>query len=780
MSRIGWEGPMPRLRAPDRNDPFCGYAVLERRSIYFPIKVGQPSLARQVLAVAADLAVGDVPAAERRVATLGATPAHIDVLTVIPAGEDRVAPHLRAQALARILLDLANNSWSVAVEDGQVFLRAPAWDTAVRGMSVEDLQREKDRARQSLLRRVQEQLERPPTRTFIAEQERLHFGAVGSQSIASLFADGPTLAQHLRQDGAACIRPYLQVADTAAGRDVHTGLKLWDIFRYFRYYWSFPYESTPGRTLPVLIRDAGQPSHPVCGLICLSSPIPKLSVRDSALGWTAAWLEAIVAALDMDHADTLRDHFTQLDTALRTSGEDGARLDPARVFHDLGRLLGIQPSHDPITTSRRLEHLGSRTLKLRISQARKRLIADLVRDLTDAIRGISTAGLGITHDAALDDPSRALEALAPLAHEARTGWLASRDLRTITVQRPRRASAEDLGSDDALEELSHEPLFLKKRAVQLVQLLTNWVDLKGLVGGTPSTLRQHVWGTATPWGRDTITRLTNGGRARRGVRSALLHRQTRVVASQVADVSVCGAVPPYGPLLGGKLAALLALSRELATAYYTRYVDQISEIGSQMAGTRVRKPADLVALTTTSFYSVGSAQYNRVRLDVPFEHVGWEYVGQSRGHGTIHFSRETSTLLQALLRAETGRDLITSTFGEGPSERLRKLRDGLEQLGLPADSILVHGMSRRAYIAELGDASRRAGEPGTGRRWRHIAPPVADLATYWQLRWLGPRLARTPELVEELRSFDRLKVLLSTRLRTAAHRPLAFPARGRD
>lgn len=59
--------------------------MLERRSIYFPIKVGQPSLARQVLAVAADLALGDLSAAERRTAALATTPAHNDVLSVAPS-----------------------------------------------------------------------------------------------------------------------------------------------------------------------------------------------------------------------------------------------------------------------------------------------------------------------------------------------------------------------------------------------------------------------------------------------------------------------------------------------------------------------------------------------------------------------------------------------------------------------------------------------------------------------------------------------------------------------
>ena len=39
-----------------------------------------------------------------------------------------------------------------------------------------------------------------------------------------------------------------------------TGVKLADIWRYFRFTWSLPYNTSPGRNLYFLIRDAGQAS----------------------------------------------------------------------------------------------------------------------------------------------------------------------------------------------------------------------------------------------------------------------------------------------------------------------------------------------------------------------------------------------------------------------------------------------------------------------------------------------------------------------------------------
>ena len=85
------------------------------------------------------------------------------------------------------------------------------------------------------------------------------------------------------------------------------------------------------------------------------------------------------------------------------------------------------------------------------------------------------------------------------------------------------------------------------------------------------------------------------------------------VGVAIADISVCGAIPPYNPLLGGKLAAMLAASPEVAAAYRDRYGAAVSDIASKMAGREVVRPADLVFLGTTSLFG-RSSQYNRLRV----------------------------------------------------------------------------------------------------------------------------------------------------------------------
>lgn len=730
--------------------------MLSGRSLHFPIRVRTPRLVRPVLEVAQALAAQDTRRATRVVASLVAQSARDEAL--VPAEGSVISPMLRAQALAHVLLDLAANGWTISVEEGQVYVTAPRWSVGGQGLSPEAIQAEKLRARQSMAERVQEQLERPPTRRFIQEQEQVHFGPNGARSILSLIADGPALAETLRREGAAGIRPYLQRADSDK-RDDQTGLLLNDIFRYFRYFWSFPFGSTPGRSLALLIRDAGQPNHPVCGLLCLSSPVPRLSVRDGALGWSPAWLEAMVAALDLP-ARAPEQHLRAVEQAL-PCGEEGS-IAPAQLFADLAGLLAVEAACDARALARGLTALGGRTLQLRLTAARKRLVADLMSEVEGALEDISFEGLGLTFEDALAQPGRAQDKLSKRVERVRKDWEESRQVGKKAGRTPLRVREEGLLEPGELEARTNDPLFIKKRVIQALPLLGAWEEVRALGDGGPTRLRQLVLGHAEPWAPHMG--LSGGEQVSRGLRVALLQRQGRFVASQVADVSVCGAVPPYGPLLGGKLAALAALSADVADKYHGRYSAQLSEIRTQMAGREIYRPADLVALTTTSFYGVGSSQYSRVVLPPELGGVRWDFVGYSRGHGTMHFSRSTSALLQRLVRQETGKALITSTFGEGPSERMRKVREGLARLELPAEELLLHGMPRQVFLAELCNGVTRPGGRRPERPWRLAGPALPEVVKFWRERWLAPRLVRTPELLAATAAFSAEEMLLSRRL----------------
>lgn len=721
-----------------------GTPRLGERAVRFPLTVRTPRLARALRAVAQALAFNDLNGAERLVGAL--SQGHSLEISAESDGSG-IAPALRTRAIALVLLDLARNDWRVTLDDGQVYVIAPAWHCGASGLSPDQVRQEKHRIRNSMMARVREQLERPTTRRFISEAEDPRFTEDGPRSIESLIADGHLLSQSLLAQGAEAIRPYIQAADGLAGIDAYSGLRLSDAFRYFRYFWSFPYGSTPGRSIPMLIRDAGQPGHPVCGLLAVASAVPRLTVRDSALGWTPAWLEAQVVALSANR-DSFRTVLADLEYDL---GRHPDELTGAGFWPDLAAALelgGKQPSE----IASGLERLAKGAASQRLRRARERLLAAIAGEVEGAIRSIALADLGVDHDEALKNPVRAHQRLTATSVRARDQYLRSRKLSSHPTGFSRASSAIAAGKDYA--ELSRTPLFKKKRAGQAAKLFAAWADL--LLLRTPSG-----WEQLRVYATDPSGRYTGGKAVSSCLRTALLTLQGRFLASQVADIVVCGAIPPYGPLLGGKLAALLALSREPAGLFYDRYHKSESEIASQMAGEPVVRPANLLALTTTSFFGVGSSQYERVRLT---DSVKWRFAGFSRGHGTLHFSETTTQTLLGLFKKETGMTLHTSTFGEGPSERLRKVRDGMARLGLNSEELVQHGAPRQVFVGELLPGATRPGISAPTRPWRLAGPSVEETAGLWRSRWLAPRLVRMPGIITEVANFDRSGALLSNRL----------------
>ncbi|HLL01303.1 MAG TPA: Druantia anti-phage system protein DruA [Myxococcaceae bacterium] len=213
------------------------------------------------------------------------------------------------------------------------------------------------------------------------------------------------------------------------------------------------------------------------------------------------------------------------------------------------------------------------------------------------------------------------------------------------------------------------------------------------------------------------------------------------LASRLLDINVCGAIPPYRDLIGGKLAALAAGSAEVAAWYRERYSAQASEITSQMAGREVVRSPEVCVLTTTSLYGVAASQYNRLKLTLPDRPpVSWTDLGSTEGFGTVHLTEETVTALRGLAVAKRGGRNVNNVFGEGNSPRMRQVREGLDTLGISSDVILRHSSPRRMYGLELYPGARDS------LRFNEVRPsappPFAELARGWRERWLLRRIER--------------------------------------
>jgi len=327
---------------------------------------------------------------------------------------------------------------------------------------------------------------------------------------------------------------------------------------------------------------------------------------------------------------------------------------------------------------------------------------------------------------------------------------------------PHRGRLKSAAGDSDWQAASDDLLFVRKRAETLSQLLfaKAMFNASGL--------------SRTP--KEALTQLFRSRNGQRAIDIALAEFRKAGLSSEVADVSVCGAVHPYNELLGGKLVTLLLPSNEVRSAYRRRYGGQISVIASQMAGRPVSKPAELKLLTTTSLYGVGSSQYNRLVLRA-HDHselsadIAWRAIGKSLtgGFGTLHVGSDTAQALRSVALARHDARRINNRFGEGTSPRLRQIREGLDALGLKSDMILHHATPRIFYGCELYPGARQA---LLGLDVDPVpAQAVGAIAAAWRRRWLSARVCR-PETLAALQFLGAESVRASLHVAEDGQMPL--------
>ena len=191
-------------------------------------------------------------------------------------------------AAGLVVGDLVAQGWILRVRSKRVDIRPPE--------PVTDRVAEKARIRRQELVKRNAQLRKPSVQRFLEsmERQRLHSGQY--VSIYSLMRDGRELAEGLREarmhlsNGwadalSSLVDPYLEFVTSEDATCTHTGLRLMDVWRYFRHTWTNQYTSVPGRTMMFLVRDRAAANHPVMGIGALSSPIMQIRERDSWIGW---------------------------------------------------------------------------------------------------------------------------------------------------------------------------------------------------------------------------------------------------------------------------------------------------------------------------------------------------------------------------------------------------------------------------------------------------------------------------------------------------------------
>jgi hypothetical protein len=238
-------------------------------------------------------------------------------LSIVEGSELRPRDAQVARVCCSVMSDLAAQGWLLKVGSPGIYAAQPA--TAANPLE------EKTRVRSAHLLERDNQLAQPATRRFVKEMERRRPTRFGWRSILTLMRDGRLLRDQLlaasssahssserNQAIAQCIRPYIQIVEPDA-IDHITGLRLMDVWRYFRHTWTTAYNSTPGRKVYILIRDRAVPEHPVIGIAALGSAIVQMADRDRWIGWsTESFLSALTQRPSVEWARWLDESLAEL------------------------------------------------------------------------------------------------------------------------------------------------------------------------------------------------------------------------------------------------------------------------------------------------------------------------------------------------------------------------------------------------------------------------------------------------------------------------------------
>ena len=290
-------------------------------------------------------------------------------------------------------------------------------------------------------------------------------------------------------------------------------------------------------------------------------------------------------------------------------------------------------------------------------------------------------------------------------------------------------------------------LFRSKRALALANALE-----------VRATFQKYGLKTRSP--RSGFDALLGSVDGRQALSAAIRYIKSCHVGIDMADITVCGAIPPYTHILGGKLVALMLASPAIVEAYRKRYADAVSVIASSVKGALVNRRPNLVLLGTTSLYGVGSSQYNRLKVpriafgDASEGELRFLELGKTVGFGSYHFSQTTMTEIDTLAQQRRGGRRVNNIFGEGVNPKLRRIREALEQTGFPSDALLRHGSPRVVYGVPLATNFREI-LMGIDKRPRWIvggtAPEIGTNAIidFWRHRWLWARI-RAEHILEQV------------------------------
>lgn len=595
---------------------------------------------------------------------------------------DETLENLKYTAALSVLADLSRMGWIFDFSGENLMLK----------MADDNLDN-KTMLRRRLTVERNSQFKTASVAKFINSMESARVYDNKSLSIRILFGDPMILLKKIHNNERVC-NPYIQMATEK--RDKYTGYKLLDIWRYFRYMWSIPYNPSPGRKTRYLVRDSLQPYHPVIGIFALGNSALNMTVRDNDIGWT---IEAIKKEME-----------------IKTS-----------VYYCEQNMDGVSEKKVKVMATKLLE--TKEEYEKRTSDYAERMYLLLLKNINEAIDDLYVKDLGYSHRIRNLNQEKIDELLKTADEYSRKA-----------INNKRKGNASNW------KEEAKTDLYKKKRASELAKLLSTQMIFNNVEGMTY---------------KQKLENLLSNPKGRKAINTALIANRKCKIGSNMMDIVVCGSIPPYNELLGGKLVSMLACSPIVIRDYTKKYKRKVSEIASSMKGEKVIRDSRLVYLATTSLYAMGSSQYNRIK--VPLDRGGsieFKRIGKTEGLSTVFFSGETTNLLSRILELQDGGKRFNNVYGEGTSPRFRMIKKGLAAIGLKPDAFLNHYSPKIVYTIDLAINTKRfllGLDDNVDYGYdlsddKVINQKTQEIIEYWYRRWLEKRLT-TVNIEERLSAF---------------------------
>ena len=237
----------------------------------------------------------------------------------------------------------------------------------------------------------------------------------------------------------------------------------------------------------------------------------------------------------------------------------------------------------------------------------------------------------------------------------------------------------------------------------------------------------------------------------RSVREGLRALKDLTVPRITMEVTVCGAVPPFSQVLGGKLVVGFLGHPRIIQATVGSLGTITSQVFDQETLEGLLPDFGLLGLTTKGLYPFHSALYNRAEIPSADEGrpLRLRKIGETRGSTTTLLTKRTSLLSQQVLDASLELRQVSTRYGTGGAKRQRRIEAAVTAAGLP--QTLSHAGIRRPvygvpFASNIGGVLWAGAEP----QWLQFKAATevgyAERATQtWRTRWLDTALRRLEE-----------------------------------